>query len=48
MESTTGELEGKDKYSFAKKVLFENFRALGFSDDEIEESIDRVYNSGLI
>ena len=38
VESTTGKLEGKDKYSFAKKVLFENFRALGFSDDEIEES----------
>ena len=48
VESTIGELEGKDKYSFAKKVLFENFRALGFSDGEIEESIDRVYNSGLI
>ena len=48
VESTTGDLEGMDKYSFAKKVLFENFRAIGFSDDEIEESIKRVYNSGLV
>jgi len=48
VESTTGDLEGMDKYSFAKKVLFENFRALGFSNDEIEESIERVNKSGLI
>lgn len=48
VESTTGELNGMDRYSFAKQVLYENFGALGFSKTEIEESIERVHKSGLI